>query len=76
MKDLIMKKNYIKPTMSMVELHTESPMALSVNTNETPYNGTAGARGFNFAFAFEEEAVPEDPTQKKEEDWDDEEEDL
>ena len=70
-----MKKNYIKPAMSMVELHTESPMALSVNTNETPYNGTAGARGFNFAFAFEEETV-EDPTQKKEEDWDDEEEDL
>lgn len=76
MKDLIMKKNYIKPTMSMVELHTESPMALSVNTNETPYDGTAGAKG-NFTFTFEEEALPEDPTKtNEEEDWDDEEEDL
>ena len=72
-----MKKNYIKPNSLLIQMSTAPMMAaLSGNLDETPYNGTAGARGFNFAFAFEEEAVPEDPTQKKEEDWDDEEEDL
>lgn len=72
-----MKKNYIKPNSLLIQMSTAPMMAaLSGNLNETPYDGTAGARGFNFAFAFEEEAV-EDPTQKKEEeDWDDEEEDL
>ena len=50
--------------------------AISGGVTDDPYTGVAGARGFNFAFAFEEEALPEDPTQKKEEDWDDEEEDL
>lgn len=44
MKDLIMKKNYIKPTMSMVELHTENLMALSVKVDTTPYSGEAGAK--------------------------------
>ena len=44
MKDLIMKKNYIKPTMNVVELHTEALMSLSINTNTTPYNGDAGAK--------------------------------
>ena len=72
-----MKKNYIKPNSLLIQMSTAPMMAaLSGNLNETPYDGTAGARGFNFAFAFEEEALPEDPTQKKEEDWDDEEEDL
>ena len=72
-----MKKNYIKPNSLLIQMSTAPMMAaLSGNLDETPYNGTAGARGFNFAFAFEEEALPEDPTQKKEEDWDDEEEDL
>lgn len=72
-----MKKNYIKPNSLLIQMNAAPMMAaLSGNLNETPYDGTAGARGFNFAFAFEEEALPEDPTQKKEEDWDDEEEDL
>ena len=72
-----MKKYYIKPNSLLIQMSTAPMMAaLSGNLDETPYNGTAGARGFNFAFAFEEEALPEDPTQKKEEDWDDEEEDL
>lgn len=71
-----MKKNYIKPNSLLIQMSTAPMMAaLSGNLDETPYNGTAGAKG-NFTFTFEEETV-EDPTQKKEEeDWDDEEEDL
>lgn len=72
-----MKKNYIKPNSLLIQMSTAPMMAaLSGNLNETPYNGTAGAKG-NFTFTFEEEALPEDPTKtKEEEDWDDEEEDL
>lgn len=71
-----MKKNYIKPNSLLIQMSTAPMMAaLSGNLDETPYNGTAGAKG-NFTFTFEEEVLPEDPTQKKEEDWDDEEEDL
>lgn len=44
MKDLIMKKNYIKPTMNVVELHTEALMSLSVKVDTTPYTGEAGAK--------------------------------
>ena len=72
-----MKKKYIKPNSLLLQMSAAPMMAaLSGNLNDNEWTGTAGARGFNFAFAFEEEAVPEDPTQKKEEDWDDEEEDL
>jgi len=72
-----MKKNYIKPNSLLTQMSTAPMMAaVSGKLNDTPWTGEAGARGFNFAFAFEEEALPEDPTQKKEEDWDDEEEDL
>ena len=39
-----MKKNYIKPAMYMVELHTGNLMSLSVNTSSTTYDGDAGAK--------------------------------
>ena len=71
-----MKKNYIKPNSLLIQMNAAPMMAaISGGVTDDPYTGVAGARGFNFAFAFEEETV-EDPTQKKEEDWDDEEEDL
>ena len=71
-----MKKNYIKPNSLLIQMNAAPMMAaISGGVTDDPYTGVAGARGFNFAFAFEEEAV-EDPTQKKEEDWDDEEEDF
>ena len=72
-----MKKNYIKPNSLLIQMNTAPMMAgVSGKLSGEEWTGEAGARGFNFAFTFEEEALPEDPTQKKEEDWDDEEEDL
>ena len=73
-----MKKNYIKPNSLLIQMNAAPMMAaISGGVTDDPYTGVAGARGFNFAFAFEEEALPEDPTKtKEEEDWDDEEEDL
>ena len=72
-----MKKNYIKPNSLLIQMNAAPMMAaISGGVTDDPYTGVAGARGFNFAFAFEEEALPEDPTQKKEEDWDDEEEEV
>lgn len=45
MKDLIMKKNYIKPTTSMVVLHSQSSLlTLSAHTSTDPYGGEAGAK--------------------------------
>lgn len=72
-----MKKNYIKPNSLLIQMSTAPMMAaVSGNLDDTPYTGPAGARG-TFFFAFEEEALPEDPTKtKEEEDWDDEGEDL